>query len=62
MFPSSVPSDHLRIQAFGQFSVPKDGKYKFFVGADDAMRMKINGDQVLNEWKLGGYRVETFEK
>ena len=58
-FPSGFSKDFVRVEARTKFYVPKDGTFKFYIGADDGIRIKVDGKQVGNFWRTGSYSVRT---
>ena len=40
----------------------KQGTYNFFVGADDGIRMRIDGATVLDDWRDTGYFERSFSR
>lgn len=55
-----VGEDEFSARWAGKFSFKK-GNYKFFVGADDGVRMKIDRAMVLDDWRDTSYNEREFQ-
>lgn len=55
-----VGGDEFSARWMGQFNFKK-GAYKFFAGADDGVRVKIDRAVVLDDWKDTSYREREFK-
>lgn len=53
-------SDRVYVRWTGNFTPDVAGNYKFAVGADDGVRMSVNGTQVINDWNDNpGWRTQA---
>ncbi len=54
--PLGVPQDNFSVRWTGQLRTIEAGAYLFRAAMDDGMRMRINGQIVLEDWASGGLR------
>lgn len=50
----ALPADKFSARWTGQVQAPYTGTFKFFVKADDGLRLWVNNRQIINAWKTGG--------
>jgi LysM repeat protein len=56
-----MPTNHFSVRWTGSF--PLDGgTYRFYARVDDGVRVKVNGERIINGWRDGGLRLYTAEK
>jgi len=59
-FPcEAAPSDFFLVRYRMRTSVSETGLYNFAVGGDDAIRLYINGEIVLERWGRGNYSINS---
>ncbi|GAB4565464.1 MAG: hypothetical protein Kow0047_16080 [Anaerolineae bacterium] len=51
--------DHFAVRWTGRIRIPEQGRYKFYLRSDDASRLYIDGDLVIDNDHVGGMRTES---
>ncbi len=49
---SGFPPDDFSIRWTGKIRVDSDGEYQFFVQGDDGFRLFLNGEKIIDEWRV----------
>lgn len=48
---SGLLADNFSVRWTGQVYVPKTGKYTFYTSSDDGVRLWVNGQRLVNDWR-----------
>lgn len=51
---AGVPDDRFSVRWSGWFMAPRDGRYTFFVVANDGVRIDVGGQRAVDHWEAGG--------
>jgi len=54
------PIDHFSVRWSGYFIPRTDDDYKFFVSADDGVRLYVNDERVIDDWQRHGETLDTY--
>ena len=54
------PLDHFSVRWSGYFIPGTDDDYKFFVSADDGVRLYVNDQRVIDDWQRHGETLDTY--
>ncbi len=54
------PVDHFSVRWTGYFVPRTDDDYKFYVSADDGVRLFINDERVIDDWQRHGETLDTY--
>jgi PA14 domain len=57
---SQVNADFFSVRWTGQVKAPASGSYTFTVVGDDAVRLFINGNRVINSWRDQGATAYSY--
>lgn len=56
---NGIRSDQFSVRWTGQIKAPKSGNYLFRAKVDDGLRVKINGQMVINAWEMNDH-IRTY--
>lgn len=59
-YAANGPDDHFSARWTGYFVPRTDDDYKFYVSADDGVRLFINDRQVIDDWQRHGETLDTY--
>ena len=54
------PLDHFSVRWSGYFIPGTEDDYKFFVSADDGVRLYVNDQRVIDDWQRHGETLDTY--
>src|SRR6266850_116523 len=54
------PLDHFSVRWSGYFIPGAEDDYKFFVSADDGVRLYVNDQRVIDDWQRHGETLDTY--
>src|SRR5882762_5340543 len=54
------PIDHFSVRWSGYFIPRTDDDYKFFISADDGVRLYVNDQRVIDDWQRHGETLDTY--
>jgi beta-glucosidase len=54
------PVDHFSVRWTGYFVPRADDDYKFYVSADDGVRLYVNDQRVIDDWQRHGETLDTY--
>jgi beta-glucosidase len=56
------PPDHFAVRWTGYFVPQTEDDYRFYTSADDGVRLYINDEMVINDWRRHGETLNTYMK
>jgi beta-glucosidase len=56
------PADHFAVRWTGYFVPQTEDDYRFYTSADDGVRLYINDDMVIDDWRRHGETLNTYLK
>jgi beta-glucosidase len=59
-YADNGPVDHFSVRWTGYFVPSVDDDYKFYVSADDGVRLFINDERVIDDWQRHGETLDTY--
>jgi len=59
-YTENGPVDHFSARWTGYFVPSADDDYKFYVSADDGVRLFINDERVIDDWQRHGETLDTY--
>jgi beta-glucosidase len=59
-YAENGPVDHFSVRWTGYFIPSGDDDYKFYVSADDGVRLFINDERVIDDWQRHGETLDTY--
>ena len=61
-YDENGPVDHFSARWTGYFVPPSEDDYKFYVSADDGVRLYIGDERVIDDWQRHAETLDTFSK
>jgi beta-glucosidase len=59
-YADSGPVDHFSVRWSGYFVPRSEDDYKFYVSADDGVRLYVNDERVIDDWRRHGETLDTY--
>jgi beta-glucosidase len=56
------PADHFAVRWTGHFVPQTEDDYRFYTSADDGVRLYINNEMVIDDWRRHGETLNTYMK
>lgn len=56
------PVDHFAVRWTGHYVPPADDDYRFYTSADDGVRLYVNDELVIDDWRRHGETLNTYVK
>jgi beta-glucosidase len=59
-YADNGPVDHFSVRWSGYFVPRSEDDYKFYVSADDGVRLYVNDERVIDDWQRHGETLDTY--